>query len=62
MSTAILLRLDEQLGRRLERAAASRGVNRQAIIAGVLDAALPPAEQLADVDQLTFPGFPAAER
>ena len=57
----ILLRLDAELGDRLAKAAASRGVNRQAIIAGVLDATLPPVDTRTATAwrQLEIPGFPA---
>lgn len=61
----LLLRLDDQLGARLAKAAASRGVTRQAIIAGVLDATLPPADAghtMTAWRQLDIPGFPAELR
>lgn len=61
----VLLRLSPELGERLARAADSRGVTRQAIITGVLDATLPPASTgrtLKAWRQLTFPGFPADDR
>ena len=54
----ILLKVSETMNARITKAAAAKGVTRQAFIAGVLDDLLPKSSAARKAFDIPFPGFP----